>query len=89
MTDLEKRFDKAFRIASAMKTPLPPDVMLHFYAYYKIADNKSLMHNPSGTSALRNGFKLNALFQFSHLSSDEAKEKYINLVEKYTNQKIT
>jgi len=88
MTDLDKRFEKAFKIASAMTDPLPPDVMLHFYAFYKIATNNGNLYNPSGHSALRNGFKLNALFQFNYLSRDEAKEKYIELVEKYTNQKI-
>jgi len=88
MTDLDKRFKKAFKIASAMKEPLPPDIMLHFYAFYKIATNDGYMHLPSGNNTLRNGFKLNALFQFNHLSTDEAKVKYIELVEKYTNQKI-
>jgi len=89
MTDLDKRFNKAFEIASAMTKILPADIMLHFYAYYKIASNNSSLHMPSGNSELRNGFKLNALFQFNHVSVDEAKEKYIELVEKYTNQKIT
>ena len=88
MTDLDKRFNKAFEIASAMKAPLPPDVMLHFYAFYKIATNEGHMQLPSGNSSLRNGFKLNALFQFNHLTADKAKVKYIELVEKYTNQKI-
>ncbi len=88
MSDLDKRFNKAFEIASEMKKPLPPDVMLHFYAFYKIATNEGHMHLPSGNSALRNGFKLNALFQFNHLSANEAKIKYIELVEKHTNQKI-
>ncbi len=88
MTDLDKRFNKAFEIASAMTKALPPDVMLHFYAFYKIATNNGKLYMPSGSSELRNGFKLNALFQFNHLSANEAKEKYIALVEKYTNQKI-
>ena len=88
MTDLDKKFNKAFEIASAMTIVLPPDVMLHFYAYYKIASNNGNMYMPSGDSEVRNGFKLNALFQFSHLTADDAKEKYIELVEKYTNQKI-
>ncbi len=88
MTDLDKKFNKAFTIASAMTKTLPPDVMLHFYAFYKIATNNGKLHMPSGNSELRNGFKLNALFQFNHLSADEAKIKYITLVEKYTNQKI-
>ena len=88
MTDLDNKFKKAFDIASKMEKTLPPDVMLHFYAFYKIATNKGNIHIPSGNSALRNGFKLNALFQFNHLTSEQAKLKYIELVEKYTNQKI-
>jgi len=88
MTELDKKFDKAFKIASAMTEPLPPDIMLHFYAFYKIATNDGSLFMPSGTSELRNGFKLNALFQFNYLSADEAKVKYIELVEKYTNKKI-
>ncbi len=88
MNDLDERFDKAYGIASDMTKVLPADVMLHFYAYYKIATNNGQLHMPSGSSELRNGFKLNALFQFSHVTAKEAKAKYINLVEKYTNQKI-
>jgi acyl-CoA-binding protein len=89
MKELDKKFNKAFKIASAMTKKLPPDVMLHFYAFYKIATNNGSMHVPSGESELRNGFKLNALFQFNHITPTEAKEKYIALVEKYTNQKIS
>lgn len=89
MSDLNSRFKKAFKIASAMDDKsLPPDVMLYFYAFYKIATNDGNLHSPSGNSQVRNGFKLNALFQFKHLSSDQAKEKYIELVEKHTNQTI-
>jgi acyl-CoA-binding protein len=89
MNDLDKKFDKAFEIASSMTNELPPDVMLHFYAFYKIASNEGNIHIPSGNSELRNGFKLNALFQFNHLTVEEAKERYIALVEKHTNKKIT
>ena len=89
MKDLDRRFHKAFNIASKMTDELPPDIMLHFYAYYKIATNNGSMHIPSGNSELRNGFKLNALFQFNHVSVEEAKIKYIELVEKYNHIKIT
>lgn len=88
MKDLDKKFDKAFAIASKMTDELAPDIMLHFYAYYKIATNNGVMHIPSGNSELRNGFKLNALFQFNHVSTEEAKIKYIELVEKHNNIKI-
>lgn len=85
MTDLDEKFQKAFEIASAMTTVLPPDEMLYFYAYYKIATRNGSVQLPSGNIALKNAFKTNALFQFSHLSAKEAKEEYIKLVEKYTN----
>ncbi len=88
MDTLDSKFKKAFEIASAMTEKLPPDVMLHFYAYFKIATNNSGMYMPSGDDAIRNGFKLNALFQFSNLTKEEAKQKYIELVEKYNNIKL-
>lgn len=88
MKNLDIKFNKAFNIASKMTDELPPDVMLHFYAYYKIATNNGSLHIPSGNSELRNGFKLNALFQFNHVSVEEAKTKYIELVEKHNNIKI-
>ncbi len=88
MNTLDSKFKKAYEIASAMTEKLPPDVMLHFYAYFKIATNSSGVYIPSGDDAIRNGFKLNALFQFSHLTKEEAKQKYIELVEKYNNIKL-
>ena len=89
MQELDEKFEKAFEIASAMTQKLPPDVMLKFYAYYKLATKGKTYANPSGKSQLRNAFKLNALFQLHDLSENDAKEKYIELVEKITNKKIS
>lgn len=89
MTDLDRKFKKAFEIASAMTKKLPPDTMLQFYAYYKHATSKDAVVPPSGNNAIRNAFKLNAWFQINKISVDEAKQEYIKLVEKFTNQKIT
>lgn len=88
MTDLDKKFNKAFKIASAMTKKLPPDVMLMFYAYYKHATNDDSMVVPSGNNMIRNAFKLNAFFQLNNITTDEAKQKYIDLVEEYTDQNI-
>jgi diazepam-binding inhibitor (GABA receptor modulating acyl-CoA-binding protein) len=88
MKDLDIKFKKAFEIASGMKEKLPPDVMLQFYAYYKQATVDTPFYSPSGEDEVRNAFKLNAWFQVNHLSPDEAKEKYIELVEKYNNLKL-
>ncbi len=83
--ELNINFKRAFKRASNTKIQLPPDVMLHFYAYYKQAIHAegSGFYNPSGDSELRNAFKLNALFQVKSLTPNEAKLKYIELVNKY------
>ena len=88
MDDLEKRFNKAFEIASAMTEKLPQDVMLQFYSYYKHATNKDAVVRPSGNNVVRNAFKLNAYFQMANITANEAKQKYIELVEKYTGEKV-
>lgn len=80
---LDEEFEKAFEKASAMKTPLPQDVMLLFYAYYKQAtagDNFSFNANFD----VRNAFKFNAWMQLKGISSEEAKRKYIELVNKHS-----
>ena len=88
MKDLDKKFEKAFEIASAMTEKLPPDVMLQFYAYYKQATHGMPSYLPTGDNEVRNAFKLNAWFQVNNLSEDEAKIRYIELVEKHNNIKI-
>ncbi|MCK4562416.1 MAG: acyl-CoA-binding protein [Flavobacteriaceae bacterium] len=87
MTDLDKKFNKAFEIASAMTKKLPPDVMLKFYAYYKHGTSDSTITPPSGNN-IRNAFKLNAYFQIGSITANEAKQKYIDLVEEHTKQKL-
>lgn len=88
MTDLDKKFKKAYEIASAMTEKLPADVMLQFYAYYKQATHGMPSLMPTGDNEVRNAFKLNAWLQVNHLSEEEAKLKYIELVEKYNNIRI-
>ena len=88
MNELDRKFKKAFNVASAMTEKLPPDVMLRFYSYYKHATHKDSPIIPSGTDMVRNAFKLNAYFQITNITADEAKQKYIEMVEKYTGQKI-
>ena len=88
MRTLEEKFEKAFKRASAIKEKLPPDIMLQFYGYYKQATKGKNYSRPSGDSELRNAFKLNAWFQLNNLTEDEAKKKYIELVEKITKKKI-
>ena len=79
--DLEKRFNQAVIIASNMsQASLPQDVQLRLYAYYKQATIGTLNSLSSSGSDLRNAFKTNAWMQISHISINEAKEKYIEII---------
>lgn len=79
--DLDTRFQEAVDIASKMtQESLPQDVQLRLYAFYKQATYGTLNYNHSESYDLRNAFKTNAWIQISHLSVDEAKEQYIEII---------
>ena len=83
MNDLDKKFEAAFLKASSSTLTLPLDIMLKLYAYYKQASKGSNYKPSEGDVELINAFKLNAWIQLSNLSEEEAKQGYIELVEKY------
>ncbi len=86
--DLNKKFEEAHKLAWGTDIKLPPDIMLQFYAYYKQATHgNDYRKQSSGEEDLRNAFKLNAWFQLSHLTEEEAKKHYIKLVNKYIKPK--
>jgi acyl-CoA-binding protein len=76
--DLDLAFENAFQKISNLRTKLPPDIMLKFYAYYKQATlgNHSLGNTGSD---VRNAFKFNAWIQLNGMSQEEAKKEYIKL----------
>ncbi|WP_437399397.1 acyl-CoA-binding protein [Flagellimonas lutimaris] len=78
--DLNKRFNDAVNFVNDYTDPLPADLLLKLYAYFKIA-NKNF-DNPGSRTPLINAFKANALFQAKRISVEEAMEKYVALVEK-------
>jgi acyl-CoA-binding protein len=79
--DLDKRFDEAVEAASKMtQASLPQDVQLRLYAFYKQATFGSAQYNQSENFDLRNAFKTNAWMQISHISIEEAKENYIEII---------
>jgi acyl-CoA-binding protein len=79
--DLDTRFQEAVEIASKMsQASLPQDVQLRLYAFYKQATFRTANYNQSEHFDLRNAFKTNAWIQISHLSVDEAKEQYIEII---------
>jgi acyl-CoA-binding protein len=79
--DLDKRFNEAVEAASKMtQASLPQDVQLRLYAFYKQATFGSAQYNQSENFDLRNAFKTNAWMQISHISIEEAKEQYIEII---------
>lgn len=79
--DLDTRFDEAVQYASEMtQASLPQDVQLRLYAFYKQATFGTLEPKQTSTYHLRDAFKTNAWMQISHLSSNEAKEQYIEII---------
>ena len=86
--DLETRFLEAVAKASDMtQASLPQDVQLRLYAFYKQATYGTPDANFNSTFDLRNAFKTNAWMQVSHLSPEDAKESYIELLNSLDNQK--
>tara|TARA_R100000935_G_C2835597_1_gene167887 strand:- start:1476 stop:1742 length:267 start_codon:yes stop_codon:yes gene_type:complete len=82
----DPKFLKAYEMASNTSLKFPPDIMLHFYAYYKRATTLNGFYTTKGDEDVRNGFKANALIQVEQLSQLEAKQKYIEMVEKHIGQ---
>lgn len=78
--DLDIEFNEAYQKASNMTDALPQDVMLMIYAYYKQATSDIPEPAPNISFNLRNAFKMNAWMQVRHLSTEEAKTLYIDLI---------
>jgi len=78
---LDILFQEAVERVNDHKEPFPADTLLKLYAYYKKATND--VSKPKSKKAIINAFKTNALFQTKDLTTDEAKQKYIDLVNSY------
>lgn len=76
---LRKNFEEAVDYLNSYTKPLPADLLLKLYAYYKIA-NKNY-NNPGSKTPLINAFKANALIQAQNISREEAMQEYIKLVK--------
>lgn len=86
--ELELKFKKAVEAANSMtQSMLPQDVQLRLYASYKMATTENSSAHYTHSFDLRSAFKINALLQISHLSSDEAKELYVSLINEIVNEK--
>ena len=82
----DPKFLRAYEMASTTVLKFPPDIMLHFYAYYKRATTYNGFYAVREDEDIRNGFKANALLQVEKMSQKEAKQKYIEMVEKHIGQ---
>ena len=77
---LHKDFLEAVEFVNTYTDPLPADLLLKLYAYYKIAQKN--YSNPGSKTPLINAFKANALIQAQNVSREEAMKKYVALVKK-------
>jgi len=77
---LHTDFAKAVAFVNNYTEPMPADLLLKLYAFYKIA-NKNY-NNPGSKTPLINAFKANALIQAKNISRDNAMKSYIKLVKK-------
>lgn len=75
---LHKEFEEAVDFVNSYTEPLPADLLLKLYAYFKIANRN--FDNPGSRTPLINAFKANALFQAKNMGRKEAMKKYIDLV---------
>lgn len=79
--ELDRKFDTAVEFMNNYHDPLPADLLLRLYAYYKKATRSEAP--PGSRRAIINAFKTNALFQAGKISEKKAKQKYIELVTTY------
>lgn len=85
--DLDIKFKEAFNKVSKIRFKIAPDVRLQLYAFYKQAtsgDNFAF----NSESNIISGFKFNAWMQLKGMPPKEAKEAYIELVEKIITKKL-
>lgn len=81
MDDLQQKFEEAVdKAASMVQADIPQDVQLRLYASYKQATSGTFDIRQSSNFHLRDAFKTNAWMQVSHLSVDQAKEMYIEMI---------
>lgn len=78
--NLHTDFQEAVEFVNTYEFPIPADILLKLYAYYKVA-NKNY-NNPGSKTPLINAFKANALIQAQNISIEDAMKAYVKLVDK-------
>ena len=77
--NLRTDFEAAVEFVNTYESPIPADILLKLYAYYRVANRNYT--NPGSKTPLINAFKANALIQAQNIGIDEAMEAYIALVD--------
>ncbi len=77
---LHTDFEAAVDFVNSYKSPIPADILLKLYAYYRIANEN--FDNPGSKTPLINAFKTNALIQAKNLNTEQAMKSYTKLVNK-------
>ncbi len=77
---LYAKFAETVTYINSYKDPIPPDILLKLYAYYRIANKNH--SSPGSKTPLINAFKANALIQAKKYTVEDAMNEYILLVEK-------
>ncbi len=83
---LHSQFNEAVEYINNYTEPLPADVLLKLYAYYKIANENK--NHPGSKTPLINAFKANALIQAKNLNPKAAMLRYIKLVKALRSSKV-
>jgi len=80
--EIDKLFKKALQKATEITYPLPIDVRLQLYAYYKQATQEPINTTSSSDEhELVSSFKMNAWMQVRQMSTEQAKMEYIKKID--------
>lgn len=83
--DLDTLFEEAFANAQLIpQSSVPIDLQLILYGLYKQAtsNESDSFYFRQDSQNLRSAFKLNAWMQVNHVSPEEAKKQYIEIINK-------
>lgn len=88
MSELEERFQKAQEIAKAQTERPDNDTLLNLYAFYKQATVGDVEGDRPGFLDFVGQAKYDAWERISGMQADEAREKYIETVMRFTGERI-
>ena len=79
--DIDELFKEALFKATEITYPLPDDIRLRLYAYYKQATKEPINTTSAHEHELINAFKMNAWMQVRQMSVEKAKMEYVKLID--------